>query len=373
MIDYTTKLKDYALQIGFSAVGITDMSPFPAFEDELNSRDHHYDAWSFQSDPKKVYPQGKSIIVVAYDYAQSNFPEELKPYFGRAYLARCYKPLPESVAGARVALLEKYLQDNGCRTFRLANELPLRQLANRAGLITFGKNNFAYVNNVGSFVILYGIIDRELPCDTPAGDSKCPPNCTKCIDACPTHAIEAPFRLNPTKCVGYNNWMRKIEGDPNCDTTIPLELRPLLGAHIHGCDACQEACPRNRKKISYEPQFPTDAFLEQLKPQFNLSSLLEMTPEFYHRWSYPVAYNYITDVNIFRRNAAIAMGNTKDRKYIPDLSAAMKHPEATVRRHAAWALGQIGTKEATDALVDALKTESHPDVRDEIISAISKG
>ncbi len=346
-MNLTEQIKAYALQIGYAKVGVTNMDSLTFFEDEIKTRGHNYDAWHFETDPKKVYPEGKSIIVMAYDYAQTSFPKELKQYMGRAYLSRSYKPLPESIHGARLNLMEKFLEEKGMQYYRMANEMPIRQLAARAGVTSFGRNNFAYVDGVGSFVILYGfIVDQVLDYDEPSLKCKCPPDCRKCLDACPTCAIEAPFKLNPTKCIGYNNWMRRKEGDAILDTTIPEEIRGDLGIKIHGCDACQEVCPRNQGKIINENKYPKDRFLETLKDKINLHDLLMMEGDYYEENIYPIMYNYITDKKIFQRNAAIAMGNTGDEAYVEDLKKAIEFDDECVRLHAAWALEQIHSKKA---------------------------
>lgn len=339
----TDEIKEYGLDIGFCKIGVTDAGDIPAFRKIMEEREKFYFPWlnnrTFPSDPKVEMPECKSIIVAAYDYANVAYPKELTDMIGRAYLSRCYVPRDDSICGARLQLFQRFLESKGMRVCQAKYNIPLRQFARKAGVTTFGKNNFAYVDGVGSFIILYGfLVDQVLEYDEEEAMSKCPDNCHKCIDACPTKAMEE-FCLDPRKCIGYNNWMRRGKANTNFDPIIPEELRPLMGSKIHGCDICQEVCPKNYSKMKIS--FPKDAFLELLKANIDLERILLMDDEYYNKWIYPIMYNYIPDKRYFQRNAAVAIGNTKDPKYIPALQKAMEIDDELIRLHAAWALGQI--------------------------------
>jgi len=365
----TEELREYAYSIGFTKFGVTGMDRLQAFEEIIAPRSADYFPWNtsapfLQSDPKQLYPEGKSIIILAYDYANVHFPEELTALAGKAYLSRCYKPLDTSICGARVNLFHRFAESKGLTCLPIANDLPLRRLGMQAGVCDFGKNNFAYVQGVGSFIILYGfVVDQVLDYDQPEKNSKCPENCRKCVDACPTGALCEPFHLLPNKCVGFLNWMKRMDSG-RFSRTIPRELRSKLGSMVHGCDICQNVCPRNRQKA--EGTFPKDAFLEFLKDHLTLEGMLRMDDGYYERYIYPVMYNYIDRKMIFQRNAAVAMGNSGDRKYIPALAEALNDPEECVRLHVAWSLGQLGGQEALQALKQRLETETAETVIEEI-------
>lgn len=365
------EIKEYALDLGFCKVGITDGNDVEFYREILEKRKESYLPWIngriFQSDPKTELPECKSVIALAYDYANVTFPEELTKMIGRAYLSRSYVPRDDSICGARLKLFEEYLKNKGWKVKQASLNIPLRQFARKAGVTSFGKNNFAYVDGIGSFVILYAfLVDQKLEYDEPEKMSKCPAGCHRCMDACPTKAIVEPFHLDPSRCVGYNNWMRRGERGGKFDPVVPREMRPLLGTQIHGCDACQAACPRNWKKIKAE--YPKDPFLEILKKKLSLEEILLMDDEYYQKWIYPVMYNYLSDKKYFQRNAAIAIGNTGDRKYIPALEKAMQLPDELIRIHAAWALGQMNCEEANRILRKRLELEKSEEVREEIIA-----
>jgi epoxyqueuosine reductase len=369
----TTDIKEYALSLGFARVGITTMEDFTDFENELSSRGSLYDHWRERfragSRPRRMFDAGKSIIVLAYDYAQCAFPARLASMVARVYLSRCYLPPPDTVAGTRIRLFEDFLSKNNCRFIDDKNTIILRRAAARAGIATFGRNNFAYVDGIGSFVILYGfIVDRELVYDSPTMENKCPANCRRCIDACPTKAIYEPFKLNPPRCIGFNNWMRR-EDKGILHTTVPIDIRKGIGIHIHGCDVCQEVCPRNARKI--KNAYPPDPFLEMLNDKITLSDTLKMSDHYYDHYIHPVMYNYIRHKKLFQRNVAIAMGNTKDERFLADLGPQLRNPEETVRIHVAWALGNIGGNRSKQLLENHQAAERSEQVRQEISLALS--
>lgn len=372
----STEIKEAALELGYCKAGVTTAEDFFGFAEELASRGEHYDHWvnsprslKAGASPRQLMPEAKSIIVTAYDYMQKDYPQALLPMVARAYLSRSYVPKPEMIHAARAQLFQQYLESRGC-TVNANMFLPVRPAAMRAGVINFGRNNFAYVDGIGSFVILYAfVVDTELEYDEPAPQNKCPAGCTACIDACPTGAIYAPFRVDPRKCVGFHNWTRQEGPTSRVDTVIPLEVREQLGVRIHGCDACQEACPRNRPKLA--AKLPKDEFLELVAQDFSLDKLLHMQGDFYRSRVYPIMHNYIRDLQYFQRNAAVAIGNTGDERYVPDLIAELEHPQALVRRHVAWALAKIAGSGAKQVLESSLARESDDGVRAEIQTALA--
>lgn len=372
----TDEIKEYALDLGFCKVGITDAENVDFYQEILNKRKESFLPWIngrlFQSDPKTEMTDCQSVIALAYDYANVHFPEELTRMIGRAYLSRSYVPRADSICGARLQLFEDFLKGKGFKVQQASLNLPLRQFTRKAGVTSFGKNNFSYVDGVGSFVILYAfLVDRVLEYDEPEKMSKCPENCHRCMDACPTGAIVEPFHIEPSRCVGYCNWMRRGKAGSKFDSVVPREIRPLLGTRIHGCDACQEACPRNWKKLQNDAARPKDPLLELIKDHLNLKDILLMDDVYYKKWVYPIMYNYLSDKKYFQRNAAIAIGNAGDESYIPVLAEAILTQDPLVRLHCAWALGRFDGTEAREALTKALQQEEDEDVLKEIRDALS--
>ncbi len=371
----TQEVKDYALDIGYNLVGITSAEDFSDHVEEVQSRGAVYDFYVEDprqflkgAQPKKSIPSARSIISLAWDYSQKAFPESLLGKIGRIYQARCYNAPPHRINGARYQLMVDFLKKAGCEIGG-GVFVPERRAAARAGVTTFGKNNFAYAKNIGSFVLLSSIVvDQELEYDTPTYTLNCPKDCTRCMDACPTRAIYEPMKLDPRRCIAFNAWWTQ-DGRPCVTSNIPHEIREKMGTRVHGCDLCQEACPRNSAKL--KAKFPQDPFLVQLAEEFSLPKMLEMSDQFYEKIVQPLMYNYIKEKKYFQRNAAIALGNTGDPDHIPVLRQAMQDAEELVRGYAAWALGRIGGPKAKSALESHLKREGSKCVITEIKLALA--
>lgn len=368
-------IKDFALDLGYSKAGMTSAEPFPEYVAELRSRHQMY-SWFIEgprqlmkgAEPKALMPEAKSIVVVAHDFFKTAFPEALLGRIGRLYQARAYTAPPHRLNGARRQLMKEFLEKNGCKV--LADPvIPARLSAARAGVTTYGRNTFAFAEGIGSFIVITTfLVDKELEYDAPTMEVKCPPKCTACIDACPTGAILEPLKMNPYRCIAFNTFTTQ-DGRPGISSCIPPDIREKMGGWIHGCDICQEACPRNRKKLT--TTLAPDEFLTKIAEDFSLAQLLKLSDEFYAKTVQPLMYNYISEKKYFQRNAAIAMGNSGDSSFIPVLGEAMQEADGMVRSHAAWALGKIGGGRAKAILEAALTQERIESTRKEIAAALA--
>jgi epoxyqueuosine reductase len=324
------------------------------------------------ADPRHALPEAKSLVVAVYDYATAGFPAELVGKIGRVYQSRCYLAPADRLHGARPRLLRQFLERAGCRVGPWEGArtgVPERQAAARAGVAQFGRNNFACTPGVGTFVIIHTyLVDRELAYDEPSTAIHCPPKCRLCREACPTGALTEDLRLNPRLCVAFNTFTTRGE-ENGISVYIPREIRAKMGSWVHGCDVCQEVCPKNQRKL--KANLPVDAFLAKKASEFDLVSLLRMSDEYYRRVVQPMMYNYIRDQSLFRRNAAIALGNSGDRRVAPALAAALDDPSEVVRAHAAWALGRLGGRRAREALQAARGREAGEKAAREIEEALA--
>jgi epoxyqueuosine reductase len=368
-------IRDFALDLGFSKVGIAEAEPFPEYIAELKSRYQMY-SWFIDgprqlmkgADPRSLMPEAKSIVVVAQDFCKTSFPEELLGRIGRLYQARAYGAPSHRLNGARRQLMKEFLEKNGCKV--LADPvIPARLSAARAGVATYGRNTFAFTEGIGSFIVISTfLVDKELEYDNPTMEVKCPPKCTVCIDACPTGAILEPLRMNPFRCIAFNTFTTQDGHTGGISSYIPPDIREKMGGWIHGCDICQEVCPRNQKKL--KATLPPDEYLAKIAKGFDLAKLLKLPDEFFTKIVQSLMYNYISEKKYFQRNAAIAIGNTGDSSFVPVLAESMKEADGMVRGYVAWALGRIGGSQARRILEMSLVKETVESARKEIEAAL---
>lgn len=361
-----------ALELGYSDAGVTGVDPFPTQREWLSERGERY-AWAPKmgldllqgTKPLAIYPEARSIIVLIEPYFRTAFPAALEAHFGRCYLED--DRVTKDGRYLRLQAFRAFLKEAGMET-KVPFNLPHRLTATRAGLGTLGKNNFFYANRGargGSWTMPYTImVNREFPCDEPTMEYSCPDWCRNaCIAACPTRAIESPGKLDPRRCIAYLSYYG--EG------LTPLELREPMGLWLYGCDRCQNVCPRNQAWLALP--LPFNEKLAAREGDFSLSRLLSMDDRFYQDRVWPRMF-YMSPKDLWRwkMNAARAMGNSRDRDYIPDLAGALRNEEdPRVRGMAAWALGSLGGAIARQILES--RRSDHSDlVRREIGLALER-
>jgi epoxyqueuosine reductase len=361
-----------ALELGFEDIGFTTVEPFESQREILNSRKDEY-AWLLRSDvdlekgldPKNIMHDGKSIIVLIDVYFKEAYPSGLEGHFGRAYLDDDRRIKGQLYQ--RLKAFRSYLRDNGIDS-RAPFNIPHRLTAARAGLGTFGRNNFFYSNRIARksswLTPIPLIVDYEFEPDEPTVEIGCPKWCKNtCIVSCPTGALRAPNIIDPRKCISYLSYYQ--EG------ITPLELREPLGTWIYGCDRCQEVCPRNRPWLSQN--LPLNKRVVAKEKDFDLTNLLKMDLKYYQTRIWPhMFYQSFNEFWRWKMNVARAMGNSQDSKYIPELVKAFKeNSDDRVTRMIAWALGRLGGEESKTALETFLEI-SNGRVREEILLALKR-
>jgi epoxyqueuosine reductase len=201
-----------------------------------------------------------------------------------------------------------------------------REGAARAGVGFYGKNTVLITRKFGSWVVLGTLVtDTEIEASAPLA-LDCG-SCTRCIDACPTGALDEPGVLDSTRCLSY--WTQ-------APGSIPEEYRAELGAQVYGCDICQDVCPWNRgveKRRADEP-LPSKA-----EPVVSLLDWLEAPAEEL-RTRYDRLYFPRNDARYLRRNALVAAGNSGDPSLAEAVDRYRDDPDEMVREHALWAAGR---------------------------------
>ena len=313
-----------AHKFGIVDIGFTTAEKFTSQDEILESRKDSYE-WTHKvgiplsegTDPKKFLENAKSIIVVVEPYFNEAFPPSMVGKFGRVY--QDDDRITKDGFTSRLINLLKYLSANGIKT-KVPYHMPHRLSAARAGLGTFGKNNFLYSNKLAgksSWVLPVPIItDCEFPPDEPTIEIGCPQWCKNaCIAACPTGALSSPNKIDPRKCISYLTYYS--------EDIPPLKIREQMGMWVYGCDRCQDVCPRNQPWLAQ--QLPINERVAAKEKHFSLPKLLNMDRQYYKSNVWPhMFYTPADDLWRWHMNAARSMGNSLDARHVPDLIRAFQ-------------------------------------------------
>jgi epoxyqueuosine reductase len=420
-MNLTQAIKTEALRLGFELVGVTTPDPPPhveVFQRWLDAGCQGEMAYlegerstQRRADPRQILPECRSILVLGARYptppanplpdasvnpsaeapkSRPPFPSA-SPNIGRGRgdaggAVRAEDAQSESALTGRVAAYAWGADYHDVLAGRLRSLVDFiqaqvgqsvpnryytdtgpvleRDLAQRAGLGWIGKNTCLISPQMGSYFLLAEILlGLELESDQPFAADRCG-SCTRCLDACPTACILPDRTLDARRCISYLTI--ELKG------AIPADLRPQMGDWAFGCDVCQQVCPWNLR-FAPAPQEPPA--IESLAarpglPQPVLIEELALTPQAFNgkfRGS-PVKR---AKRRGYLRNAAVVLGNRRDARAVPALAQSLANdPEALVRQHAAWALGQIGGEPARQALLEAREQEADPSVLAEVERAL---
>jgi epoxyqueuosine reductase len=227
-----------------------------------------------------------------------------------------------------------------------------KPLAAAAGLGWQGKHTNLVSRDLGSWLFLGAIFTTlDLPADTPQADS-CG-SCRACLDACPTAAFPAPYRLDARRCISYLTIEHK--------GPIPRDLRPLIGNRIYGCDDCLAVCPWN--KFAQAAREAKLAAREALRapPLAELARLDDAA----FRALFSKSPVKRTGRDRFLRNVLIAIGNSDDAALAAEAERRLGDASPLVRGAAVWALGRVAPERIAPLAEAYRKTETDPDVEAE--------
>lgn len=312
-------------------------------------------------DPRELLDGARSALCVALQYhpleAQEAVEGDLWPGVARYARGEDYHRIMGKALERLAERIETAFPGARSRPYVDTGPVLERELAQRAGLGSIGKNTNLLDPEAGSWFLLGELLlTLDLEADTGFGDL-CG-RCTACLEACPTDALPEPYRLDSRACISY--WTIEHRGP------IPPEVRPTLGRWVFGCDVCQEVCPVNEAPLAAEEE---RLRLPAERRELGLIELLGLTRrEYVERFRHSPMKR--AKLEGLKRNAALAMGNSGDRRYVPALDRALREEtDPTVRGHAAWALGRLGGAAAEAALERARGGENEAQVRVEIDAA----
>jgi epoxyqueuosine reductase len=348
MRDYAalaSRIKRWGRGLGFGAVGVTgvdlaaDEARLMAWLDDDRHGEMAYMATHGvkRTRPELLRPGTISVISARLDYMRADcarsetvLADRELGYVSRYALGRDYHKVLRRKLQMLADRISSEVGTFGYRAFTDSAPVMEKPLARNAGLGWIGKHTNLLSREAGSWFFIGELYtDLPLPHDSPATDH-CG-TCRACIDACPTGAITAPYQIDARLCISYLTI--ELKG------SIPMELRPLVGNRIFGCDDCQLVCPWNRFAVhsdddDFSPRHALDA-----------SRLVDLI-----RWS-EAEFLHKTRGNPIRRagyegwlrNLAVALGNARTS---PEVTSALKSrldfPSTMVREHVSWALKRHG-------------------------------
>ena len=346
-VDYTA-LTDFVrrrgLALGFQQVAITrcdlgtDEAALLAWLDagyhgELGYMARH---GARRARPAELVPGTIRVVTVRMNYLRGGaHPDAVlgNPelgYISRYALGRDYHKVVRRRLQGLAEQIESEVGAFGYRAFADSAPVMEKPLARNAGLGWIGKHTNLINRSAGSWFFLGELYtDLPLEVDTPARDH-CG-TCRACIDACPTGAIVAPYRLDARRCISYLTI--ELHGP------IPVELRPLIGNRIFGCDDCQLVCPWNRfahasEESDYDPRHGLDSAA--------LVELFAWSRQNYEKRTEGMALRRL-GYERWLRNIAVALGNAPASSAVSAaLAARNDDPSELVREHVAWALARHG-------------------------------
>jgi epoxyqueuosine reductase len=374
----TGRLKAHATALGFDAVGVARLGPLEAVE--------RYEAWlaagrhggmhwlaeprhrERRADPARLVKGIRSVLCVALCHPPDTDAsrDARLGRIARYAAGEDYHRVMKDKLGA----LEKWIRTelfpgSGSLWYSDTGAILERGWAERAGLGWIGKHSGLLSRRIGSWFLLGEVLmDRDLDPDPPAATDHCG-TCVRCLDACPTRAIVAPYQVDARRCLSYLTIEHR--------GPIPRELRPAIGDWIFGCDLCQEACPWNR----FAPPAREARLHARELRGWTLAGFLALD-ETSFRNLFATSPIRRADREGFLRNVCIALGNRAEPGSLAPLAqAAERDPSPLVRAHAAWALGRLGSAHASirARVREALDRATGDDdalVREEAASALAE-
>jgi epoxyqueuosine reductase len=332
------KLISFAREIGFDSCRIAACKP-PAhameFREWLRESAHGEMNYMQQGeekrcDPQNVLPGAKSIVVLALNYFQGEQPDRRSDTAATGKIARyAWGDDYHGVITNKLDKIDNFLREFGGEQKCYVDTGPIleRDYAAQAGIGWHGKSTMLIDQRLGTWFFLAEILTTlELPADEPV-PNRCG-TCERCITACPTGAITTPHRVDARRCISYLTI--ELKG------VIPLDLRPLIGDRIFGCDDCLDACPWNR----FAQESREAAFSARRLTEMSLRECLELSDAEFLTLFKNSPIKRIKRRG-FLRNVCVALGNAGDTSDIPALEHAARDTEPLIAEHARWAIDRI--------------------------------
>lgn len=336
-------IKDWGRELGFAHVGIAGV--------DLGEHEQHLQRWleagyqgemdymaahgSKRAHPDQLVPGTLRVVSLRMDYLPGDtrmaqlLAQPDKAYISRYALGRDYHKLVRKRVQHLADRVQQAIGPFGFRAFVDSAPVLEKAIAEQAGLGWIGKNTLLLNRKAGSYFFLAELfVDLPLPVDEAQASEHCG-RCQACLDVCPTQAFVGPYVLDARRCISYLTIELK--------QAIPVELRPLIGNRVFGCDDCQIVCPWNRfarptQENDFKPRHGLDnaelaaLFLWDEATFLGNTEGSPLRRAGYERWL---------------RNLAVGLGNAPSTiPVLEALQARREYPSELVREHVEWALAQ---------------------------------
>ncbi len=342
--DAKEDLRIALLACGFSKVGFTDTLP--------SRHQNYWRAWTNAGyagemlwlssrrelrigslEVPELLDGATTAIVLAVSYNHPSLPAGSTDGIIAKYAQGLdYHNVIRSMTKQAIQELEQAFPGCKCRAATDSAPIPERELAVRAGIGWQGRHTNVIIPGFGNYAFLSvilttatiepDVIERPLDgCGT----------CTRCLKICPTGALVAPNTLDPRRCISY--WTIEAK------ESIPEEIRPLMGNRIFGCDICIDICPWNSQaSTEINPMFSWKPDLGAM----NLSILFSnLESDEWFKFTFAGTPILRTGRAGLRRNVAVAIGNTNDKKLLPVLETGLSDESVIVIEHTQWAINRL--------------------------------
>ena len=361
-----------AQRAGFDAVAVTTPDAIPLAPARLaefvadgfhGSMDWIAETLERRSEPAALWPQVRSIIVLAMNYGPDHDPRSIlaKRDRGAISVYARNRDYHDVMKGRLKEIAGKIVAKAGGDVKVFVDTAPVMEkpLAEAAGLGWQGKHTNLVSRQHGSWLFL-GTIFTTAELEPDKAEIDHCGSCRACLDACPTDAFPAPYRLDARRCISYLTIENK--------GPIPREVREKIGNRIYGCDDCLAACPWN-KFASAASEAKLAAREDLREPP--LSELLALDDAAFRAFFSGSPVKRIGR-DRFIRNVLIAAGNSGDASLTPILRGLLGDGSPLVRGAAIWALSRLlSNRDFGDLAIKASKTETDETVREEWLAALA--
>jgi epoxyqueuosine reductase len=328
-----------ALELGYVSCGIIGVDEVSDYADRLDERIERtpenaekYSALYPFARLRTTHPWAESIIVCVRHYGKYAIPNHLEGLVAKYYLTDGRRDELSPDYQASVAF-EKHMESMGLKveTERKFGITALRWAAYKAGLGIIRRNNFFYTD-CGSWIYLEAwLVDKKMALKQTCSQKPCPPNCNRCISACPTKSLREPYTMSRASCIScLTTW--------DGDDLVNEPNGGLMGSWIYGCDICQDVCPFNAKKWHSSVEYPQ---LREISELISLDKIITMDYDTLLKIIQPKFW-YIGKERIWKWkvNALNAIRNNYSKKYDAVIKAARYDDNEQVRKTAYW-VGQV--------------------------------